>query len=527
MHRLHNIRRSSNPIERRCEFIYADEVKRILTKVDGRGENVTKPDSRPDPARRRPSVFRSAARRSASTRPPAVRARRRPNGQRHGDLGTDNSPLAGVIYVGRNDGRHDHQRRLARTPSPFPPNEIRDLLAVGFDTKKLHVEDTELFNSYRSPSRATRSTKSWSSARHAEKGVDSRSDHLRKTLGPEYHLQFLTTAFARNIAGMISRQTSGEPGYDSASFYIHGIFGLRVEQLAADHPRRRGGVEQHAQQHASRSRSSRSRCSRTPRRPRSTVRAAPTASSSSTRKTGRNSKDERLGPSGKPPSRCPTMGTAGGRRRTSHAATNEAVFNTAKETGTLHAYQRSTRPTRSTARRRDSTKYLYPNNDWVRPRCSRISWSTRTSTSTSAAAAVRSAISFNATVSNENGIIADIRAEPYDVKNEPQIHLPEQRQRQHQQDDGRRHQGQRPAGVQHPPRSRTSATCSTTRCAPIRTFQATLPAEEGDTFVRFSKTTPRGTPGATDLNPLAKLSRGYGKPYYLLHDDGLHAGPEP
>lgn len=33
----------------------------------------------------------------------------------------------------------------------------------------------------------------------------------------------LTTAFAGNIAGMISRQTSGEPGYDSASFYIRGI----------------------------------------------------------------------------------------------------------------------------------------------------------------------------------------------------------------------------------------------------------------------------------------------------------------
>jgi TonB-dependent SusC/RagA subfamily outer membrane receptor len=33
----------------------------------------------------------------------------------------------------------------------------------------------------------------------------------------------LTTAFAGRIAGMISYQTSGEPGYDNASFFIRGI----------------------------------------------------------------------------------------------------------------------------------------------------------------------------------------------------------------------------------------------------------------------------------------------------------------
>ena len=33
----------------------------------------------------------------------------------------------------------------------------------------------------------------------------------------------LTTSFAGNIPGIIARQTSGEPGYDNASFYIRGV----------------------------------------------------------------------------------------------------------------------------------------------------------------------------------------------------------------------------------------------------------------------------------------------------------------
>lgn len=43
----------------------------------------------------------------------------------------------------------------------------------------------------------------------------------------------LTTAFAGNVAGLISRQTSGEPGNDSPSFYIRGIstFGSNNEAL--------------------------------------------------------------------------------------------------------------------------------------------------------------------------------------------------------------------------------------------------------------------------------------------------------
>ena len=50
------------------------------------------------------------------------------------------------------------------------------------------------------------------------------------------------------------------------------------------------------------------------------------------------------------------------------------------------------------------------------------------------------------------------------------------------------------------------------RANPVR-FPATLPAEEGDTFVRYGNNASWDT-GATDLNPLAKLSRGYGKRYY-------------
>lgn len=71
---------------------------------------------------------------------------------------------------------------------------------------------------------------------------------------------------------------------------------------------------------------------------------------------------------------------------------NEAVFNTAKETGTLHAYQPFYSADKINGTKAGLNKYLYPNNDWYDLMFKDFR-STRTSTSTSAAAAVRSATS--------------------------------------------------------------------------------------------------------------------------------------
>ena len=43
----------------------------------------------------------------------------------------------------------------------------------------------------------------------------------------------LTTSFAGNVPGIIARQTTGEPGYDNAEFYIRGVstFGANKSPL--------------------------------------------------------------------------------------------------------------------------------------------------------------------------------------------------------------------------------------------------------------------------------------------------------
>ena len=192
---------------------------------------------------------------------------------------------------------------------------------------------------------------------------------------------------------------------------------------------------------------------------------------------------------------------------------NEAVFNTAKETGTLHTYQPFYSADKINGTKAGLNKYLYPNNDWYDLMFK--DFSVNQNLNLNIRGGGRKVSYFlNAAVSNENGIIADIEQNPYDVKMNHQKYI-------FQSNVSANITKTTIVGIKvnaqleyntRPIEDIGNLFYYSMRANPVR-FPATLPAEEGDTFVRYGNNASWDT-GATDLNPLAKLSRGYGKRYY-------------
>ena len=139
--------------------------------------------------------------------------------------GTDNSPLAGVmIYVeGTTAGTITNGDGSYTFTIPAKSKYVT-FSYVGFDTKKLHVEDTELFKLV-SLAEQSNALDEVVVIGYGTQKKESMVASITSVKPSDLNItsSSLTTAFAGNIAGMISRQTSGEPGYDSASFYIRGI----------------------------------------------------------------------------------------------------------------------------------------------------------------------------------------------------------------------------------------------------------------------------------------------------------------
>ena len=207
-------------------FIYADEVKPILTKVvTVREKNVS--------ANRILDQILPDVGLQYSVSGTQVRIYQAASGSRDvaqtvsGTVisGTDNSPLAGVmIYVeGTTAGTITNGDGSYTFTIPAKSKYVT-FSYVGFDTKKLHVEDTELFKLV-SLAEQSNALDEVVVIGYGTQKKESMVASITSVKPSDLNItsSSLTTAFAGNIAGMISRQTSGEPGYDSASFYIRGI----------------------------------------------------------------------------------------------------------------------------------------------------------------------------------------------------------------------------------------------------------------------------------------------------------------
>lgn len=496
-------------------FIYADEVKPILTKVvTVREKNVS--------ANRILDQILPDVGLQYSVGGTQVRIYQAASGSRDvaqtvsGTVisGTDNSPLAGVmIYVeGTTAGTITNGDGSYTFTIPAKSKYVT-FSYVGFDTKKLHVEDTELFKLV-SLAEQSNALDEVVVIGYGTQKKESMVASITSVKPSDLNItsSSLTTAFAGNIAGMISRQTSGEPGYDSASFYIRGIstFGSSNSPLII-----LDGVEVLSNMLNNMPPESIESFS--------VLKDAQATSVYGSRgangvilintKNGRNSEKMNVSVRLENTFSMPTMVQQVADGVTYMQLYNEAVFNTAKETGTLHAYQPFYSADKINGTKAGLNKYLYPNNDWYDLMFK--DFSVNQNLNLNIRGGGRKVSYFlNAAVSNENGIIADIEQNPYDVKMNHQKYI-------FQSNVSANITKTTVVGIKvnaqleyntRPIEDIGNLFYYSMRANPVR-FPATLPAEEGDTFVRYGNNASWDT-GATDLNPLAKLSRGYGKRYY-------------
>lgn len=496
-------------------FIYADEVKPILTKVvTVREKNVS--------ANRILDRILPDVGLQYSVGGTQVRIYQAASGSRDvaqtvsGTVisGSDNSPLAGVmIYVeGTTAGTITNGDGSYTFTIPAKSKYVT-FSYVGFDTKKLHVEDTELFKLV-SLAEQSNALDEVVVIGYGTQKKESMVASITSVKPSDLNItsSSLTTAFAGNIAGMISRQTSGEPGYDSASFYIRGIstFGSSNSPLII-----LDGVEVLSNMLNNMPPESIESFS--------VLKDAQATSVYGSRgangvilintKNGRNSEKMNVSVRLENTFSMPTMVQQVADGVTYMQLYNEAVFNTAKETGTLHAYQPFYSADKINGTKAGLNKYLYPNNDWYDLMFK--DFSVNQNLNLNIRGGGRKVSYFlNAAVSNENGIIADIEQNPYDVKMNHQKYI-------FQSNVSANITKTTVVGIKvnaqleyntRPIEDIGNLFYYSMRANPVR-FPATLPAEEGDTFVRYGNNASWDT-GTTDLNPLAKLSRGYGKRYY-------------
>lgn len=271
--------------------------------------------------------------------------------------GTDNSRRRRDDLRRRNDGRHDHQRRRLVHLHHSRQIEIRDLLVRRFRHEEaFHVEDTDAVKLV-SLAEQSNALDEVVVIGYGTQKKESMVASITSVKPSDLNItsSSLTTAFAGNIAGMISRQTSGEPGYDSASFYIRGIstFGSSNSPLII-----LDGVEVLSNMLNNMPPESIRVVLGAQGRQATSVygsRGANGVILINTKKRPQLGEDERLGPSGKHLLE-PTMVQQMADGVTSHAALQRGRLQ--HRQGDRNAptpTSRSTRPTRSTARRRGST----------------------------------------------------------------------------------------------------------------------------------------------------------------------------
>ena len=422
--------------------------------------------------------------------------------------GTDNTPLAGVmIYVeGSTAGTISNGDGSYTFTIPAKSKYVT-FSYVGFDTKKIHVEDFELFKLV-SLAEQTNALDEVVVIGYGTQKKESMVSSITSVKPSDLNItsSSLTTAFAGNIAGMISRQTSGEPGYDSASFYIRGIstFGSSNSPLII-----LDGVEVLS--------------TMLNNMPPESIEsfsvlkdAAATAVYGSrgangviliNTKNGRNSEKMNVSVRLENTFSMPTMIQEVADGVTYMQLYNEASFNSAKEAGTLATYQPFYSADKINGTKARLNKYLYPDNDWYDLLFKDFTVNQNLNLNIRGGSQKVNYF-LNAAVSNENGIIADLDQNPYDVKMNHQKYI-------FQSNVNAKITKTTTVGIKvnaqleyntRPNEDIGNLFYYSMRANPVR-FPATLPAEEGDTFVRYGNNASWDT-GTTDLNPLAKLASG-------------------
>lgn len=428
-------------------------------------------------------------------------------------IGSDgDTPLAGVVIHSK-----ENPKEIATTDahgeykfSVSPTTETVVFEMMGYDTKEIKVADTYLFTLVTMIVQAnaleesvvvgfgTQKKESLVGAVQAVKPADLATSSSN-----------LTTSFAGNIPGLIARQTSGEPGADGAAFYIRGIstFGANSSALIV-----LDGVEITS-----------SMLNNIPTEAIESMSVLKDATATAlygsrgangvlivTTKEGRNSEKIAISASFDNTVSMPTIVQEVADGVEYMELYNEALYNVARQSGAAYVPFYSSEKIEGTRNHLDP--YVYPNNDWYGMLFKDFAMNQRFNVSLRGGGKKVNYF-LNASIYNENGIIKEPKDALLDVNlnnkkymfqsnvtaqatKTTKVSMKLNMQLQYQDS---------------PYESTSNLFYYTMRANPVR-FPAVLPAEDGDTFVRYGNNDTWDT-GSNDLNPYALLSRGYKEQY--------------
>lgn len=429
-------------------------------------------------------------------------------------IGSDsNSPLSGVIVHLKENAKvfttTNEKGEYSITVPSGSGTVVFELL--GYDTKEIRVQDSFLFTLVTMIIQTNQldevivvgfGTQKKESVVGAVQAV--KPENLIVTSSN------LTTSFAGNIPGVIAIQKSGEPGFDSATFYIRGrsTFGYNTGALII-----LDGVEITS-----------SMLNNIPPEAIESMSILKDATATAlygsrgangvliiTTKEGRNSEKLTINATFDNTFSMPTMiqEIADGVRYME--LLNESCYNEARAAGQDYVPYYSDEKIDGTRRKLDP--YVFPNNDWYQMMFKDFSMNQRLNVSLRGGGQ-RVNYFLNSSLFNENGILNKPKETPLDINmnnkkflfqsnvsammtNYTKVSMKLNMQIQYNQT---------------PYESTSDLFYYVMRANPVK-FPAVLPAQEGDTYVRYGNNDTWDT-GNTDLNPYALLSRGYKDRFY-------------
>ena len=428
-------------------------------------------------------------------------------------IGSDgDTPLTGVVIYSKENPKEitttDANGEYKFSVSPSTQTVVFEMM--GYDTKEIKVADTYLFTLVTMIVQAnaleesivvgfgTQKKESLVGAVQAVKPTDLATSSSN-----------LTTSFAGNIPGLIARQTSGEPGEDGASFYIRGVatFGAnKGAMIILD------GVEITS-----------TMLNNIPTEAIESMSVLKDATATAlygsrgangvlivTTKEGRNSEKISINVSFDN-----TVSMATKIQEVADGVQymelyNEALYNGARASGAEYIPKYSQEKIEGTRLALDP--YIFPNNNWYDTLFKDYAMNQRFNVSLRGGGKKVNYF-LNASIYNENGILKEPKDALLDIDiNNKKFMFQSNVTAQATKTTKVSMKLNMQIQYQDTPYESTSDLFYyTMRANPVQ-FPATLPAQEGDTFVRYGNNVSWDT-GTHDLNPYALMSRGYKEQY--------------
>lgn len=429
-------------------------------------------------------------------------------------IGSDsNAPLAGVVVrLKENTKVFSISNANGEYSITVPSNDGTVVFEMlGYDTKEIKVTDAYLFSLVTMIVQANQleevvvvgfGTQKKESVVGAVQAV--KPENLVVTSSN------LTTSFAGNIPGVVATQTSGEPGFDNATFYIRGrsTFGYNTGAMIV-----LDGVEITS-----------SMLNNIPPEAIESLSVLKDATATAlygsrgangvvivTTKEGRNSEKLTINATFDNTISMPTMVQDIADGVEYMELLNESRYNEARAVGNEYVPYYSAEKIDGT--RRNLNPYVFPNNDWYHMMFKDFTMNQRVNISLRGGGK-RVNYFLNSSIFNENGILKKPTETPLDIEMNNKKYL-FQSNVTAMMTNTTKVSMKLNMQIQYnktPYESTSDLFYYVMRANPVK-FPAVLPAQEGDTYVRYGNNDTWDT-GNTDLNPYARLSRGYKDRFY-------------